>query len=156
MNDEENGRNGKTKPISQAQKLVILADAIVTSAPDAAARWGICDRTIYHWTEKIGGLKALRELYETKQIGAIAEMAGAIFREVSNRLPKVSEDHLIELALEQLRMNKTGTTTIVNAPSASAQAGASVSDDGIGRALIAAERAFLAECERPALGSAER
>ena len=114
------------KRIPEAQKLVILADALVTSAADAAGRWGIRDDTIYGWTKPLGGLRALRELYEMKQVGAIAEMAGAISREVNKRLPQLSPEHVIELALEALRMGKQasggGGTMILNTPIAQAQA----------------------------------
>jgi hypothetical protein len=80
---------------------------------------------IWKWAEQFGGLRALREVYEAKQVGAIAEMAGAISREINKRLPQLTDEHAIELALEALRMGKQasggGGTMILNTPIAQAQ-----------------------------------
>jgi len=83
-----------------AQKLVALADAIMTSAPDAAKRHGISEHTIWRAAEEYGGLRALRELYETKRVGAVAEMAMQVSHELSKRLPKMQERAITALALQ--------------------------------------------------------
>ena len=74
-----------------AQKLVALADAIMTSAPDAAKRHGLSEHTIWKAAEEYGGLRALRELYETARIGAVSEMAKDIKDELKRRLPHLGE-----------------------------------------------------------------
>src|SRR3989304_4593766 len=82
-----------------AQKLVALADAIMTSAPDAAKRHGISEHTIWKAAEEYGGLRALREVYETAQVSAITQLDGAISREINKRLPQLTEETLRELGL---------------------------------------------------------
>jgi len=88
-----------------AQKLVALADAIMTSAPDAAKRHGISEHTIWKAAEEYGGLRALREVYETAQVSAITQLAGAISREINKRLPQLTEETLRELGLAFIKAN---------------------------------------------------
>ena len=100
-----------------AQKLVALADAIMTSAPDAAKRHGISEHTIWKAAEEYGGLRALRELYETQQVASLTQLAGAISREVNKRLPQLTEDTLRELGLAFIKAALTpsqGTPTGLN------------------------------------------
>ena len=82
-----------------AQKLVALADAIMTSAPDAAKRHGISEHTIWKAAEEYGGLRNLRELYESRQMSALTGLAEAVSREVNKRLPQLSEETLREFGL---------------------------------------------------------
>src|SRR3990172_952873 len=88
------------KRLPVAQKLVALADAIMTSAPDSARRHGISEHTIWKAAEEYGGLRALRELYETKHVGAVSEMAMQVSYELGKRLPKMHEKAITALALQ--------------------------------------------------------
>jgi len=149
------GKNGNGR-VPEARRLAIVADAIVYGESEAARRHGVNRKSIATWLEPVGGLPAVRAHYAGIRDGALAEMERATAITFAKKVCQFSNEHLLQAFTEMLQARKVGGTTIVNAPSASAQAGANVSDDGIGRAILAAERAFLAECQRPALGEAER
>ena len=123
--------------IPESQKLLILADAIGTSAPAAAARWGVSEKTIYVWGDKHGGLLALREVWEAKQLAAVSEMVVQVSHELRQRLPKFSEESITALALQVLEQpaKPSGVTLNVNANASAASAAGSVS---------AAEAAYIA------------
>jgi hypothetical protein len=73
------------------------------------------------------GLRALRELYDLRRIGAVSEVAVSISKEVQRRAGKLSEANLVVLALElikSLTYAEKHSTTIVNAPQARAEVGA--------------------------------
>ena len=97
------GSRAVARRIPDAERLAVIADAIITSAPDAAQRWGISEHTIWKWTEEAGGLRAIRELLTIHQLGALFSTYRAISCEMRRRLPHLSDDHLVALFIEMIR-----------------------------------------------------
>jgi hypothetical protein len=66
------------EPIPESERILILADAIATSAPEAAKRWNVAPITIWKWADKAaGGMRALRDVYQLRQLGAVTEASEA-------------------------------------------------------------------------------
>jgi len=120
-----------------AQKLVALADAIMTSAPDAAKRHHMSQHTIWKAAEELGGLRALRELYEAKRMGAVADMATQVSYELTKRLPKMQEKAITALALQLMENPSSASGLNINLSQQQGQVQARGD-------LSAAESAYLA------------
>ena len=128
------------KRIPEAQKLLILADAITTSAHDASTRWPVSEHTIYSWGDQLGGLRVLREVYEAHRQAAVSSMVRAISGEVQKRLPRLHQKAVVALAIQvldsQARSQQQSLVTVnANANASAASAAGSVS---------AAEAAYIA------------
>ena len=136
--------------VPEARRLAIIADAVVYGEREAARRHEVSRNSIMNWLEPAGGLAAVRQHYAAVRDGALAEMEKATAQTFIKKVCQFSNDHLVQVFIEMLKARKESGTTIVNAPIAVGV----VNDDAVGRAILAAERAYI-EGQPLALGEGE-
>lgn len=88
--------------IPEAQKVLILADAVQTSAAVAATRWNVSERVIYTWADEMGGLRVLRTIWQSQHMAAAARISSSVAGELEKRLPKLKAEAVIALSLKVL------------------------------------------------------
>lgn len=94
-------------------RLVILSDLLKgDSARVVSEKWGVPQETIYNWADNLGGVRHLRELYDTQ----IMSYGASIGRNVANRFAKeladLDQESVVALALKLLDI--TGKAMIPN------------------------------------------
>lgn len=99
--------------IPEEQRVAILADALATSAPEAAGRWGVSEHTIWKWAEAVGGLTHIRELYEARRVAAASDAAIRLASEAKGRMGKLSDQHVVALFGELLRLMFDGAKPVI-------------------------------------------
>ena len=132
------------RKIQSAEKLAILADAVMSSAPEAADRGGVSAHAVWKWAEDFGGLRAVRELYESRQLGAVSEIATSVSKETRRRMGRLPSKSLVALGISLIesaaKHNSAGVAVTVNANANASAASAAGSVSAAEAAYIAALR----------------
>jgi hypothetical protein len=126
--------DGALHPLHLAVEVRAAGPDVAVADAQAADRWGVSEHAVWKWAEEVGGLRALRELYETRRMAGVSAAAVSISHEVQRRVGRLSERNLVALFLELAKSlgyaDRHVSTTIVNAPQARAEAGTVRVHDG--------------------------
>ena len=88
--------------VSPGEKALIISDAVQTDARTAAAKWDVAPTSVSQWAIEFGGLRALRTIYKERTKRVTVHPGVLIARELDRRFDRLSNAHLVRLALQVL------------------------------------------------------
>ena len=87
------------RQISPGEKLLIVADAVLTDARTAAEKWDVAQTSVWQWAKEKGGLQALRDTYNSRSIPGVFQPEIVTGRALERSISRLSNAHLTRLAI---------------------------------------------------------
>jgi hypothetical protein len=88
--------------ITPGERLLIIADAVMTDARTAATKWDVAPTSVWQWAEEVGGLQALRDTYKSREQPRLIHPNVVIARELERRVHRFSNAHMVRLAISMM------------------------------------------------------